>query len=1282
MRLRVPAGLAVLASLGALACGRNDLPPADSAPAAVTSASPFDPSLAALRAGGVVTAAAPSGRPRFIRDVTRPPAGLAGVAPDVAAREHFARFAPAYGISGDAVARLQASRAGRTPAGDHLVRLRQLVDGIEVYRGDLKVLMRADLSLVALSGTPSDLVGAKPEDARFLLRPGQALQRALEDLYGGALPEATTAAAPAAGPPDPAQQADVWLDLPPDAAVQLSGPARARPIYYREGSPGAERLVAAYSVEFFASAERATTSDAYRYLLSALDGRVFERHNLTADAAFRYRVFADATGDFRPLDGPVADYTPHPTGLPDGSTPEFVAPALVAIESLKSKPAGAVDPWLSAAAVQTLGNNVDAYADLFSPDGYSNGDLRATTTAPGTFDRSYDTAADPGVSAAQTMAATTNLFFLINWLHDYWYDSGFDEAAGNAQNNNFGRGGAGGDAIRAEAQDSGGLNNANMSTPGDGLAPRMQMYLWTPPEVSAITVEPGALELPTGTAGFGPQEFDVSGDVVLADDGTAPTGDACQPLVNDVAGRIVLLDRGGTCGFAPKVQAAEQAGAVAVIVANNVAGPPPGLGRGVPPVEVGIPSLSVSLADGDRLKQLLAGEGGLRARLRRDVDGPGRDGSLDNMIVAHEWGHYFHHRLSDCNGGQCGAMSEGWGDFLALHTALREGDNLDGTYGAAVYAPKAFGDSAYFGIRRFPYSVDFSKNALTFKHIQNGVPLPEVPRNGGGGNNAEVHNAGEVWCSMLLEAYVGLHKAAGDRSFAAVRRAFSDYVVLGLQLAPPDATFTETRDAILIAASQLGPGDLPALAGGFARRGAGTCAVSPGAGRTLTENFSVQPGLALRSIQLDDAAVTCDGDGILDGGETGRVQVEVTNPGPIALADTTITLATDTAGVSFPDGTSVTVPSIDAYGSRTVSLRIALDPGRVEVGTLALTVTAVNAAACTTSVEEIHNARIHADEKPGTSTTEDVESIAPPWGRTGTGADGIWSRVEIGAGNHAWKGINSPGASDTQLVTPPLKVSAGGELQVAFDHAYRFEASATTLWDGGVIELSTDDGATWRDVSTLVDPGYTGTLAGGSGNPLAGRPAYSRSNATFPSLQRVSLAFGTALAGQTVRLRFRIGTDLGVGGPGWTIDNIAVSGIDNLPFTTVVPHTGNCQVPPVASAGPDRTVRMGADVILDGSASQDPNGDAITHTWSQLSGPPVTILNPRSPVAAFRAPLTVLERVLTFQLTVADAGGSSTDTVDITVRVRPRSAPGTSVEEPPVVSTRPSAGLGGATDEP
>jgi len=72
----------------------------------------------------------------------------------------------------------------------------------------------------------------------------------------------------------------------------------------------------------------------------------------------------------------------------------------------------------------------------------------------------------------------TNLFYWNNLLHDIFYAAGFDEVAGNFQEDNFGLGGAENDAVQANAQDGGGYNNANFYTPPDGMRPRMRMYLW------------------------------------------------------------------------------------------------------------------------------------------------------------------------------------------------------------------------------------------------------------------------------------------------------------------------------------------------------------------------------------------------------------------------------------------------------------------------------------------------------------------------------------------------------------------------------------------------------------------------------------------------------------------------------------------------------------------------------------------------------------------------------------------------------------------------------------
>ena len=103
-----------------------------------------------------------------------------------------------------------------------------------------------------------------------------------------------------------------------------------------------------------------------------------------------------------------------------------------------------------------------------------------------------------------------------------------------------------------------------------------------------------------------------------------------------------------------------------------------------------------------------------------------------------------------------------------------------------------------------------------------------------------------------------------------------------------------------------------------------------------------------------------------------------------------------------------------------------------------------------------------------------------------------------------------------------------------FDHAYDFEAA----YDGGVIEYSIDDGTSWTDGgAAIIDNGYTGTINSAFGNPLAGRAAFVGDSMGNYTSSRLDLS---ALAGQDVKLRFRIGTDSSVSNPGWDIDNVRV----------------------------------------------------------------------------------------------------------------------------------------------
>ncbi|MFN3875085.1 MAG: M36 family metallopeptidase, partial [Flavobacteriales bacterium] len=123
----------------------------------------------------------------------------------------------------------------------------------------------------------------------------------------------------------------------------------------------------------------------------------------------------------------------------------------------------------------TRGNNAWAKEDIandneatigFAPDGGATLD----------FDFPINLAAAPNTYQS---ALITNLYYWNNTLHDVLYGYGFNDPAGNFQQNNYGRGGTGNDYVLADALDGSGTNNANFATPPEGSRPRMQMYVWT-----------------------------------------------------------------------------------------------------------------------------------------------------------------------------------------------------------------------------------------------------------------------------------------------------------------------------------------------------------------------------------------------------------------------------------------------------------------------------------------------------------------------------------------------------------------------------------------------------------------------------------------------------------------------------------------------------------------------------------------------------------------------------------------------------------------------------------
>ena len=206
----------------------------------------------------------------------------------------------------------------------------------------------------------------------------------------------------------------------------------------------------------------------------------------THDQRHVYQMLVDAqNGDvlafFDQVDSDSYEAFPIPVESPNHATPLNIR------QTMTNPAASPGSPWqwhdlnASIGAEYTImrGNNVHAYND-------SNNSGSPTGTEPDCGAGlnclfPLDLTLPP---ADSRYAATANLFYWNNIIHDITYLYGFDQASGNFQVNQYGGAGLGGDDVRAEAQDGGGYNNANFYTPADGNRPRMQMYLWnlTTPE--------------------------------------------------------------------------------------------------------------------------------------------------------------------------------------------------------------------------------------------------------------------------------------------------------------------------------------------------------------------------------------------------------------------------------------------------------------------------------------------------------------------------------------------------------------------------------------------------------------------------------------------------------------------------------------------------------------------------------------------------------------------------------------------------------------------------------
>ena len=420
----------------------------------------------------------------------------------------------------------------------------------------------------------------------------------------------------------------------------------------------------------------------------------------------------------------------------------------------------------------------------------SNGDNEGPTSGPTPFltaqggsslNFDFPYTGQTSQPTAYTSASITNLFYMNNIMHDVWYQYGFDEVNANFQQNNLGRGGvtsALGDAVLGDAQDGYAqttptLNNANFASPADGSRPRMQMFMWNsgaPPTNYIQVNSPASLAGPkvaTTNVFFGTDRIAVpeapngiTADLVLVTN--VPTNplnsvnSACNVPTNaaQIAGKIALIKRGG-CSFASKVKKAQDAGALAVVMMDSVANNPTRLSMSsaAPLLGITIPAIFVTKEIGDAfIAELVNGPVNIKIEVPAGLY-LYADGSFDNTIIAHEYGHGISNRLVGNGAAGCmnnyDQMGEGWSDWFALMMQMKAGDVKTTGIPVGTYAINQPNTGA--GIRDFPYSTDMGINPRTLNSTN--TPVPPI----GSTDTSYRYKQGEFWTSVLWDlawAYV------------------------------------------------------------------------------------------------------------------------------------------------------------------------------------------------------------------------------------------------------------------------------------------------------------------------------------------------------------------------------------------------------------------------------------------------------------------------------------------------------------------------------------------------
>lgn len=893
-------------------------------------------------------------------------------------------------------------------------------------------------------------------------------------------------------------------------------PIRARLVFLPTAKDGI-RLAWDVTVD-----QQGTHSDYWSFMVDAADGNILAQHNhvLKCNFASRPHTHNYATGCAEVATAAAAPAATLVT-VEDGSSynvfPFGTESPIHGPRVKVSEPADEVaspfgwhdtDGIAGPEFTYTRGNNVFAFPDRDNdnspdPGGFFEGGDSLD------FDFYFDLNGDLDTLLP---AATVQLFYTTNAIHDWLHYAGFDEASGNFQEENYTGNGAGNDAVSAQVQDAAnltgdaeGINNANFATPPDGSSPRMQMYKWRS-SASLLTANfPAEVEgvFTTGT-GFGPVIASVPTTAEVA---YSEPAEGCTAFTNDLTGKIALITR-GTCEFGVKVLNAENAGAIGAIVCNDAPLSDPDRGGtinmapGAVGAQVTIPNVFVSRENCVALRTVLDAGDSLHVTLQATA-ALFVDGDFDAGIVAHEFGHGVSNRLvGGPNNTNClftdEQMGEGWSDFFTLaSTPQTLVPNPNGTEGRGIgtYADGSGLNGA--GIRRKRYSTDFAVNNFTYDNIiTSGVP----------------HPLGEIWATTLWDLYWAMSDEYGfDEDLiqgTGGNNLAVQLVVEGLKFTDCGPGLIDGRNGILAADLAINNGANQCLIWDvFARRGMGFSATA-GSPNDRTDGFEAfdRSPYCIGGVQAVKEASAAT----VEAGENVTFTIRVTNYDSMMANNVVIVDV-------IPEGLSIDEATISGSPFNISGNTITFTPGDLEF-------------------DDNQTIRYTAstDIELGSTTSffDGSEDGDDNWELLSLTGDFLWEQADTTPfeGDFSWYIVNTALENDQVLQTVEALPVVGDQPGLRFFTKYETEAG----WDAGIVEVSTN-GTTWSKIDDKIIRGrYRGEVDENGNANLVGAGSFWGNSEGFQEII-IDLA---EFAGQDIFFRFRFLSDAEARGRGWWVDNI------------------------------------------------------------------------------------------------------------------------------------------------